>query len=128
VIAAALLATALLGSGAVAAGKSASPGADAGISASTGAEAAGKRARVKLGDNFYRPTKKTISKGTKVSFKWTGSNRHDVTLKKGPGKKFASRTTRKKGVNFTRRFKKPGTYRIFCTIHPDQMHLRLKVK
>ena len=93
-----------------------------------GAAGARKVAGVKLGDNFFKPTTKTVGKGTRVKFKWIGSGRHNVTLKKGPGKRFASRTTSAKGVNFTRRFKKRGTYRIYCTIHATQMNLRLKVR
>ncbi len=88
--------------------------------------AAGGGPRVKLGDNFFKPKKKTVAKGTKIRFAWKGSNRHNVTLRKGPGS-FVSTTTRKKGVDFTHRFKKRGTYKIYCTIHPTQMKLNVKV-
>ena len=98
-----------------------------GAGASEGAQSA-KSTTITVGDNFYSPTAKTISKGSRAKFKWTGSNRHNVRLKKGPGKKFKSKTTRSNGVNFTRKFKKRGTYKIFCSIHPDQMNLTLKVK
>ena len=87
-----------------------------------------KRTQVKLGDNFFKPTSKSVKKGTRVRFKWTQGNRHNVTLRKGPGKKFASKTTSAKGVNFSRKFKKRGTYKLRCTIHPTQMNLKLKVK
>ena len=98
-----------------------------GATGSEGARAA-KSTKVTVGDNFYSPTAKTIKKGTRAKFNWTGANRHNVRLKKGPGKKFKSKTTRSTGVNFARKFKKRGTYRIFCSIHPDQMNLTLKVK
>lgn len=91
-----------------------------------GTAGAGKGTRIKLGDNFFKPKSKQVKKGAKVRFAWTGKNRHNVTLRKGPGN-FASKTTGKKGVNFTRRFKKRGTYKIYCTIHPKPMKLNLKV-
>ena len=98
-----------------------------GAPGSDGAQAA-KSTKIKLGDNFFSPTAKKIKKGTRAKFKWTGNNPHNVTLKKGPGKKFKSKTTSSNGVNFARKFKKRGTYKIFCTIHPTTMNLRLRVK
>ena len=86
-----------------------------------------KRTKVKLGDNFFNPTSRSIKKGTRVNFKWTGNNIHNVKLKKGPGKKFKSGETSTKGVNLVQKFKKRGTYKIVCTIHPVEMKLKLKV-
>jgi plastocyanin len=85
-------------------------------------------ATVKLGDNFFSPSSKTISAGTKVRFKWTGRHPHNVTKSSGPGGAFHSDTTRRKGVNFAKTFKKRGIYRLICTIHPTQMRLKLTVK
>ena len=86
-----------------------------------------KTTKIKLGDNFYKPNARSVKKGTRVRFKWTGSNTHNVTLKKGPGKKFKSGETSTKGINLVRKFKKRGTYKIVCTIHPAEMKLNLKV-
>ena len=33
-----------------------------------------------------------------------------------------------RGVNLAKRFNKAGTYRIICTIHPEEMRLKLTVK
>ncbi|MGI9556334.1 MAG: plastocyanin/azurin family copper-binding protein [Solirubrobacterales bacterium] len=99
-----------------------------GASAGGDATAAGKKKTIKLGDNFFKPKKTSAKKGTRVKFRWTGSNSHNVTLRKGPGKKFASGTTSSKGVNFSRKFKKRGTYKMFCTIHPTTMKVNLKVR
>lgn len=82
---------------------------------------------VKLGDNFFKPAKKTVSKGTKVRFKWIGNRRHNVTKVSGPGGAFASQTTSEDGVNFAKRFGKAGTYGMICTIHPTEMKLKLIV-
>jgi plastocyanin len=86
------------------------------------------KATVKLGDNFFNPTEKSVTAGTKVRFRWTGNRRHNVTKSSGPGGGFASRTTRTDGVNFAKLFTKTGTYRLICTIHPTQMRLKLTVR
>lgn len=93
-----------------------------------GTASAAPKTTVKLGDNFFEPAKKTIRRGTKVRFRWIGSNPHNVTKKSGPGGRFASRTTSSDGVNFAKRFAKAGTYRLICTIHPSTMRLTLKVR
>jgi plastocyanin len=82
---------------------------------------------VKLGDNFFSPTKKSVSAGTTVRFKWIGENDHNVVKQSGPGRGFESEVTNAPGVNFTKKFKKTGRYKILCTIHPDKMKLTLKV-
>ena len=92
------------------------------------AGAGGGSTTIKLGDNFFKPKKKRITKGTKVRFKWIGSNPHNVVKKRGPGGNFASETTSAPGVNFKKRFRKTGRYKIICTIHADEMRLRLRVR
>jgi plastocyanin len=86
------------------------------------------KATVKLGDNFFSPSVKSVTSGTKVRFRWIGDNRHNVTKSSGPGGGFSSRTTRANGVNFAKRFTKKGTYRLLCTIHPSTMRLKLTVR
>ena len=81
---------------------------------------------VKLGDNFFSPERKSVSKGTTVRFKWIGSNDHNVVKQRGPGGSFASETTDEPGVNFTKKFKKTGKYKLVCTLH-DGMGMVLKV-
>lgn len=65
---------------------------------------------VKVDDNFFRAKTVTITKGDTVTWKWVGSNPHNV--------KFASFSS-KLQVNgtFKRRFTKRGTFRYRCTIH-----------
>ena len=93
-----------------------------------GTGTAGGSTTVKVGDDFFSPKSKSISKGTTVKFKWVNtSNQHNVVKKSGPGKDFASDTTSKPGVNYQRTFKKSGTYKVTCTIHPDTMKLKLNV-
>ncbi|HEY8082264.1 MAG TPA: plastocyanin/azurin family copper-binding protein [Solirubrobacterales bacterium] len=80
-----------------------------------------------LGDNFFSPSAKTVSSGTKVRFKWTGNRRHRVTKAKGPGGDFASEKTKVDGVNLVKTFNASGTYRIICSVHPSEMRLKITV-
>lgn len=89
---------------------------------------AANAATIKVGDNFFNPTKKTVSVGSKVKFKWVGTRKHQIVKTSGPGGKVASRTTDDRGVNLAKRFGTRGTYRFICTIHPEEMRLTLKVK
>ncbi|MCW2991501.1 MAG: hypothetical protein JWM73_2095 [Solirubrobacterales bacterium] len=65
---------------------------------------------VKVADDVFKAKTVTISKGNTVTWKWAGSNPHNV---KGPG------FTSKVQVNgtFKHRFTKRGTFSYHCTIH-----------
>jgi plastocyanin len=88
---------------------------------------------VKVRDNFYSPTKVKITKNHRVKWAWGNSNvnSHDVTLKKGP-KRVRKRNFRSitgaVGITFEKKFKVPGTYRFFCTIHANVMKMEVVVK
>ena len=89
--------------------------------------------KVKVLDDFYKPTNVKIKKNKKVTWKWGQDfNTHNVTLKKGPKgvkkSKFTSQTSSAEGFKFTKKFKKPGKYNFYCTIHPDVMKMTVKVK
>jgi plastocyanin len=93
-----------------------------------GASAAMAATTIKLGDNFFAPSSKTVKRGAKVHFKWVGNRPHNVKKTRGPGGGFKSRTTSARGVNYAKRFTKRGTYRLICTIHPETMRLKLRVR
>ena len=99
-----------------------------GLVAATGG-VAGARASttIQVDDDFFSPDSKTVSKGTKVKFKWVGTDEHDVVKKSGPGGAFGSGPTDAPGVNFSKKFKKVGKYKIICTLH-EGMKMKLKVK
>jgi plastocyanin len=74
-----------------------------------------------------------VRKGGKVKWDWQPDFEvHNVTLKKGPRgvdkSKFRSQTTSSASYSFTKRFKKPGKYHFYCTIHPTQMQVTVRVK
>lgn len=79
---------------------------------------------VKVGDNFYKPKKLTVTAGDKVTWKWVGSALHDVVVKKGP-QKFKSK--KQAEGKYSKVLLEPGTYRIVCTLHPG-MEMKLTVE
>jgi plastocyanin len=98
------------------------------MAGTTVAPAAKKKAKVTVGNNFFKPKKMAVKRGTKVRFRWTGGGLHNVTKRKGPGGKFRSKTTSSAGVHFRKKFKKRGKYRLVCTIHPSAMKMTLRVR
>ena len=89
--------------------------------------------KVKVADNFFAPTKLTITKGNQINFVWQNTNyeTHNVTLRNAPKgvsrKKFTS-INAVRGIHFKRTFLTPGTYHFLCTIHPGTMNLTVVVK
>jgi plastocyanin len=75
---------------------------------------AASSAKVKVADDMFVKSKLTVKKGTKVTWNWTGAQPHNVTVTSGPAK-FHSKTQTK--GTFSETLKKPGTYKIVCTIH-----------
>jgi plastocyanin len=86
--------------------------------------------KVEVIDNAFTPTKVTITSGSSVRWAWSNQNynTHNVTLQKGPKgvKKFRS-VNGARGLTFTHKFTKAGTYTFNCTIHPD-MIVKVTVK
>jgi plastocyanin len=81
---------------------------------------------VTLKDNKFTPTRLTVKKGTKVTFRFAGKAPHNVTVKKGPAK-FHSPT--KKAGTYSVVLKKKGTYTVVCTLHSSMgMKMTLVVK
>ena len=70
---------------------------------------------VKVGDNYFAVKRLTVSRGARVTWKWTGVLNHNVTVKSGPAK-FHSRTQVQ--GSFSHVFTKAGSYSLYCTLHP----------
>ena len=88
--------------------------------------------KVQVSDNFYSPTKVTITKGSAVNWVWSKTNfdTHNVTLIRGPKGVKTSKFTSidgSRGLHFKRTFTTPGTYHFECTIHPS-MNVAVIVK
>lgn len=69
---------------------------------------------VDAGVNRFRPANVTISRGTRVRFVNAGSLTHTTTSETGLWAETLS-----PGESFTRRFRRAGTFRFSCTIHPE---------
>jgi plastocyanin len=85
---------------------------------------------VTIADNYYAPTKLTVRKGTRVTWRWpeVAGDVHDVKLKTAPSgvKKFQSEPASSL-YEFKRQLKAPGRYRIVCTLH-EEMAMTIQVR
>ena len=97
----------------------------AGMLALGGVAGAKGSTTIKLLSETFSPDKKSISAGTKVKFKWV-DGKHNIVKSRGPGGSIDSGVFNTPGVNFTKKFKKPGTYKLICTLH-ENMKLKLNV-
>jgi plastocyanin len=89
-----------------------------GSGAGSGAHAT-KNASVSVRDDLFSPRTASVSVGGKVTWRWRGSNPHNVKFRKVPrGASKRGKGTQDSG-RFSRTFSKRGTYRYVCTIHED---------
>jgi plastocyanin len=79
----------------------------------------GSRVDVRVDDLAYRIRNLSVPLDATVRWRFHGSTYHDVTVANGPVG-FASRWSLR-GDSFSRRFRTPGTYRLFCSLHPIAM-------
>lgn len=71
-------------------------------------------ARVKIVDNAFRPRAITVARGARVRWRNAGTNVHTVQSKAGTwGSALLS-----PGDTFGHLFRKVGTFRYYCTVHP----------
>lgn len=84
----------------------------AGVAAAIATPALGAGATVRVGDDFFRAKTVRITKGSTVTWRWVGSDSHNVVFRG-----FKSRLQNK--GTYRHRFAKAGTYRYVCTIHED---------
>jgi plastocyanin len=99
--------------------------------AATGGTTTTVTKKVKLGDDFYSPTKVTIHQKDIVKWIWVGAdgkpgttdNQHTATDSKG---KWTSKL--KTSGTFSHRFKQVGNFKVICSEHPEDMILKVKVK
>ncbi len=96
-----------------------------------GAAAKGKTRKVSVNDNYYGPSKLTVHVGDTVNWVWGDevTDEHDVDVKSAPkgAKKFHSDLL-VAGQSFKRKLTTPGTYKIICTFHEEEMKMTITVK
>ena len=104
--------------------------AGAALAAAPAIAAAPKPRTVEIADNYYAPVKLTVKPGTRVTWRWPeeAGDVHDVKLRSAPKgvKKFQSEPASSL-YEFRRTLKKPGRYRIVCTLH-EEMAMTIQVK
>jgi plastocyanin len=113
----------LLGAAALAAAPS--------LALAAGSSSKPKTRTVKVEDNYYGPSKLTVHVGDTVKWHWgeDETDVHDVKLAKGPtGVKTFQSDALAGGDDFKRRLTKPGTYKIICTFHEEEMGMTITVK
>lgn len=98
----------------------------AGAVSTSGAQEPGAGAAATRGidvrDNVFRPSSISVRRGTVLRFVWRGTrNPHNVCA---GGR--CSRTTRRRGYVHRRTVRRSTTY--ICTIHPQRMRLRVRVR
>jgi plastocyanin len=71
-----------------------------------------------VGDYAFGAQRVSLRRGASFTWRFRGGVEHDVTLATGPAG-FASPSMRT--GSFTYRFTRPGTYRLFCSLHPARM-------
>jgi len=92
---------------------------------SLGAGSSGTRV-VKIQDIAFKPSRITVRRGTTVAWRFLdGSTSHNV--KSQGRRRFPSSGDRRTGI-FKVRFRKAGTYRYLCALHPLTMKGKVVVR
>src|SRR5687767_1915464 len=68
-------------------------------------------------DNFFKPKDVTIKKGGKVTWRWKGSNPHNVAIKKPGSSKVFKRSTIKTEGKYSSKFGIVGKWKLVCEVH-----------
>jgi plastocyanin len=83
-------------------------------------------ATVEVGDRFFSRPNVRLKRGGKLKWRFSGGELHNVTLANGPVG-FGSPNL-DGDRTFAQKFRRSGKYRLFCALHPVQMHERVVVK
>src|SRR5688500_14277168 len=76
-------------------------------------------------DDFFKPQRVVIKKGGQVTWRWRGSNPHNVAIKRPGTNKVVKRSATKTRGSYTTRFRSTGRWRVLCEIHPQNMTMRV---
>jgi plastocyanin len=86
----------------------------------------GRRATIRVGDLFFRRRNISVRRGATLRWLFQGNEIHNVTVANGP-RGFSSRNLTA-GRRYRRKLRTPGTYRLFCALHPVSMTGTVKVR
>jgi plastocyanin len=93
----------------------------AGISASQASAAR----TVRVADDSFSPGSVSVKRGTVVRWRWTGRDRHNVVVSRGPAR---FQSSLKRSGTFSHKMTRRGRYRIVCSIHQPDMRMTLRVR
>ena len=80
---------------------------------------------IEVGDQFFSTPNVSIRSGGRLNWAFNSRDLHNITVASGP-RGFSSRHL-DQGRGFAKRLKKPGTYKLFCGLHPVTMTQTIKV-
>jgi plastocyanin len=86
---------------------------------------AGVNPVIPVGDRFFGAPNLRVKQGSWLTWQFSGSELHNVTLANGPLGIGSDNLDDNR--TFTQKLKRPGTYRFFCALHPVQMQERVIV-
>jgi plastocyanin len=81
---------------------------------------------ISVGDLFFRRPNVSVRKGSLLRWRFAGPTLHNVTVANGP-RGFSS-VNLSGGREYRTRLTRPGTYRLFCGLHPVAMTSTVKVR
>jgi plastocyanin len=97
------------------------------IEAPPGRRAAlGRRGTISVGDLFFKRPNVSVRAGSRLTWSFEGDTLHNVTLANGP-RGFSSPNL-SDGRTYSRRLSVPGTYQLFCGLHPVDMTATIRVR
>ena len=82
-------------------------------------------ATVSVGDLFFRKPNVAVRQGALLRWRFMGPTLHNVTVADGP-RGFSSQNL-SNGRGYSARLSKPGTYKLYCGLHPVAMSATVKV-
>ena len=83
-------------------------------------------ARIGVGDSFFSQKNVSVAAGSTLKWKFNGKLLHNVTVADGP-RGFSSAHL-DQGRTYQAKLSAPGTYKLFCALHPVQMTETIKVR
>jgi plastocyanin len=96
------------------------------IDAPPGRRAAlGRRGTISVGDMFFKRPNVSVRAGSKLTWRFGSDTLHNVTLANGP-RGFSSPNL-SDGRTYSKKLSVPGTYQLFCGLHPVDMTATVKV-
>ena len=78
-----------------------------------------------VGDYRFGHERIDVRRNTLFRWRFLGASRHDVTLANGPEGLASSSVVR---GTYSFRFRRSGTYNLYCSLHPTQMTQRVVVR